>query len=235
MQPSTRVFALLTLLFSASIASAGDPVSESWQRKTRESLGLLQRGEYEKSLKISRGVVRDMFNRLGPGNAETRSFGVALTHKALALAGLGRKEEARWDWHSALNLYPELAQTDLSPFGEPGRFLLANAEMRKHTEARPDQRQPLAANVTAPKLKKRVEPRYPGGAYSFGVSGLTVIEVLIDREGRVSSPLVLKALPAPTITWAALEALRQWKFEPGRIDGQPVDVVFNVTINFKLR
>lgn len=226
---------LLSLVFTIS-AAAGDPVSESWQKKTRQSIELLKRGDYNASLKISTGVVKDMVYRLGPGTTETQSFAIALTHKALGLAGLERKDEALWNWHIALNLYPGLAKTDLSPYGEPGRFLLANTELRKSESIqRLAGGKPLTADMTAPVVKKRVNPTYPEAALNFRVSGLTVIEVLIDRNGNVASPLVLKSLPAPTVTYAALEALRQWKFEPGRIKGEPVDVVFNVTLNFKLR
>jgi TonB family protein len=229
-----RVLTLSTLLFVAAVASADDPVSQAWQKMTRESVELLKRGDYNGSLKISQRVIRAMVDRLGAGTAETQSFGIALTHKALALAGLGRKEEALWEWHVALNLYPGLAKTDLSPFGEPGRFLSSNAELRKRDNIRRIVPGESPADVTAPVIRKRVEPQYPGGAYSFGVSGVTVVELLIERNGKVSSPLVMKSLPAPTITYSILNALRQWKFEPGRINGQPADVIFNVSFDFKL-
>jgi len=232
---SMRVLALLALLFSASVASAADPVSESWQKKTRANIQRLERGEHAAALKVANGVVRDMFYRLGPGTTETQSFSIALTHKALALAGLGRKDEALWNWHIALNLYPGLAKTDLSKFGEAGKLLLANTELRKRDDVQRIVEGQTPANVTAPVLKKRVTPTYPEAAWQFGVSGITVVEVLVDRDGNIRSPLVLKALPAPTITYATLEALRQWKFEPGRLDGQPVDMVFNLTVNFTRR
>jgi protein TonB len=229
----TRALALPFVLLVGGAAMASDPVSESWQKKTREGIALLKRGDYNASLKLSQGVIRDMLERLGPGDAETRSFGIVLTHKALALAGLGRRDEALWEWHVALNLYPGLAKADLSPYGEPGKFLLANTELRKREDVlRADRR---TANVKPPVAKKRVEPQYPGGAQSFRVSGDTVVEVIIDAQGNVSSPLVVKSLPAPTITYTALDALRRWKFEPGRVDGKPVNVVFNVTFNYSLR
>lgn len=231
---ATRGFILSVLLLVARPGVAQDHVSEGWQRKTRESIQLLKRGDYKASLKLSQAVIRDMADRLGPGDRETQSFGIALTHKALALAGLGRKDEALWEWHVALNLYPGLAKADLAPFGAPGEFLLANTELRKPTEI-PRVRHPAPPNMTPPAATKRVEPAYPRGARYFAVSGITIVELLIDREGRVSSPVVLKALPAPTITYAALDALRRWRFEPGKIDGQPTDVVFNVTFNYKLR
>jgi TonB family protein len=221
-------------MFVASGAIASDPVSESWQKKTRESVGLLKRGEYKASLKLSERVIRDMADRLGPGDSEKQSFGIALTHKALALAGLGQEDEALWYWHIALNLYPGLAKADLAPYGKPGEFLRSHADLRKPAEI-PRLPYPVTPNITVPVVKKRVDPKYPIGAQAFAVSGITIVEVLVSRDGKLSSPVVLKELPAPTITYAALEALRRWTFEPATIDGQPTDIIFNVTFNYKLR
>jgi TonB family protein len=235
MARSTHVFALLALLFSASIAAADDRITEYWQRKTRESVDLLKRGEYERSLRISQHVVSDMLDRLGPGEGSMHTFGIALTHKALALAGLGRNDEALWEWHVALNLYPELVKADFSSFGEPGKFLLSSSELKKPSGMARTSGKPLTPNMTAPVVKKRYEPEYPAGARYFGVSGITIVEVVITTDGFVAQPLVLKALPAPTITYATLASLRRWRFEPGTIDGRPVNVIFNVTFNYRLR
>ncbi|HYO78464.1 MAG TPA: energy transducer TonB [Thermoanaerobaculia bacterium] len=235
MSRTARALTLTAMMFVASVVAASDAaITEDWQKKTRQSLELLKRGEYNASLKLSERVIRDMADHLGPGDRETRSFGIALTHKALALAGLQREDEARWYWHIALNLYPALAKFDLVPFGKPGEFLLAHTELRKPAEI-PRLPYPPTANMTAPRPKKRVEPKYPLGARYFDVSGITIVEVLITRDGKVSSPHVLKALPAPTLMYATLDALRHWTFEPATSDGQPTDVVFNLTFNYKLR
>jgi TonB family protein len=44
---------------------------------------------------------------------------------------------------------------------------------------------------------------------------------------------VLKPLPFG-LDQAAVDAVRRWKFKPGTLNGQPVDVIFNLTVNFKL-
>ncbi|MFL6247250.1 MAG: energy transducer TonB [Thermoanaerobaculia bacterium] len=56
---------------------------------------------------------------------------------------------------------------------------------------------------------------------------------MITKEGKVTAPYVLQPLSAPTLTYTSLEALRKWRFAPGRLNGEPVEVVFNMTINFK--
>jgi len=58
------------------------------------------------------------------------------------------------------------------------------------------------------------------------------VEVMIDRTGAVTGAHILKALPYG-LGEAAVEAVRQWKFKPGTLNGMPVDVIFNLTVNFK--
>lgn len=73
------------------------------------------------------------------------------------------------------------------------------------------------------------------GARYFHVTGPAIFESVIDKNGSVRDIEVLRALPSAPLTYCALEALRQWKFKPATIDGQPVEVLFNLTFNFKMR
>ena len=71
---------------------------------------------------------------------------------------------------------------------------------------------------------------------TFGVSDIAiVIQAVIDKEGNVRDIEVKRAPPTATLTFAALEALRQWKFHPATVDGKAIDVAFNLTANFKLK
>ena len=79
-----------------------------------------------------------------------------------------------------------------------------------------------------------MEPEFPRGAQAFGVTGVLIVEVVIDRTGRVTSPHVLKPLAAPTLSYAALEAVKQWRFEPGRIGGESVPGICNLSVNYKI-
>jgi TonB family protein len=172
---------------------------------------------------------------LGPGDSAAYVFGIVVTHKALANAGLGNRDDALWYWHTALGLFPRLAEADLSMFGEAGTFLKEHPPEATRDSSTNRPVVSTAPNVAPPRLLKRVEPQYPAGARTFDVAGILIVEVIIDKEGRVTAPRVRRALPAPTLSYAALEALRQWRFEPGRMGGEPVDVLFNLTVNFKLR
>lgn len=69
----------------------------------------------------------------------------------------------------------------------------------------------------------------------FRITGALVVEVMITENGTVSSSRVVTALPAPTLSDAALEAIRKWRYEPGTRDGKPVPVPLIVKVTFKLK
>ncbi|MEA2337029.1 MAG: hypothetical protein QOE82_1036, partial [Thermoanaerobaculia bacterium] len=85
----------------------------------------------------------------------------------------------------------------------------------------------------APVVTYKVDPIYPEEARRERISGIVIIETVIDRNGVVKDVTVLKPLPAG-LSEAAVDAVKQWTFKPGTLDGQPVDVIFNLTVNFKL-
>lgn len=221
------IAAAFTVAFALTVSASETTVR--WTQQLKESVELLKSNQHERALKLNNRLVAEMVEQLGPGDGATAAFALALTHKALAHAGLGQKDDALWHWHTVTSLYPKLADDDLSMFGEAGRFLMANRT--------PD---PNAANTTkkgdatSPKLLKRVEPRFPEGARLFGVAGLLVVEVLVDRDGHISQPKILQPLPAPTLSYSALSAIRRWKFTPAKVAGEPVPFIFRLAVNFKI-
>jgi TonB family protein len=91
----------------------------------------------------------------------------------------------------------------------------------------------VGGDVKAPIVVSRVEPAYSEEARKARVSGIVIVEAMIDKEGNVTDVNVLKPLPFG-LDQAAIDAVKQWKFKPAMKDGQPVDVAFNLTVNFKL-
>jgi len=79
----------------------------------------------------------------------------------------------------------------------------------------------------------KVEPQYPEVARKARISGIVIVECTISKNGDVTDVHVLKPLPFG-LDQAAVDAVRRWKFRPGTLNGQPVDVLFNLTVNFKL-
>lgn len=90
--------------------------------------------------------------------------------------------------------------------------------------------------VQPPKVKKRVEPHFPESALSSmgpNRNVFVIVESVISSTGCVRSIRILEQSPYPAMNGAAVMAIAQWTFTPGYLDGKPVDVLFNLTINFK--
>ena len=86
--------------------------------------------------------------------------------------------------------------------------------------------------MTPPKVLTRVEPIYPPEAREAKVGGVVVVEALVDETGVVRETRLVKSQPMG-LGEAAVTAVRQWTFTPAMKDGNPIAVMFNVTINFK--
>ncbi len=218
-----RRFAVLALLLFAVSA----PAQIDWNLALEESTSALSSGQYMKAYVIDDRVLEDMLLRLGTDDPAL--FTTFLVHKAAALAGLGREDEARWYWGYAQFLDEDVADSaEVAALGRAGEILKRMAP-RTFADAKR-----VGGVVKAPVAIKRVEPKYPEKARLLRISGIVILECTIDKSGVVRDGRVLKGLPAPTMAYAALEAVRRWQFQPATVDGEPVNVFFNLTINFKL-
>ncbi len=91
----------------------------------------------------------------------------------------------------------------------------------------------VGGDVKPPVIINRVEPVYTEVARKAAISGLVILEVIIDRAGTVKDAHVLKPLPFG-LDQAAIEAVRKWTFRPGSLNGRPVDVIYTLTVNFRV-
>lgn len=100
---------------------------------------------------------------------------------------------------------------------------------------KPVRREPIrvGGNVQESKLIKRIEPVYPELAKRARVSGVVILQVTVDEEGSVSDIRVLKG--HPLLDEEAIRAVRQWKYSPTLLNGEPVPVIATVTVIFNLR
>jgi len=87
-----------------------------------------------------------------------------------------------------------------------------------------------AGGSIVPRKTHDVPPVYPEEAKVAGVGGVVILEIRIDGDGSVVDAAVLKSIPM--LDQAAQEAVLQWKYEPMLLNGEPVDVIMTVTINF---
>jgi protein TonB len=91
----------------------------------------------------------------------------------------------------------------------------------------------LHAGITAPRKIVDVAPVYPSIAQVARKEGVVILETVIDAHGTVQSVRVLRSVPL--LDDAAVTAVRQWRFTPALLNGEPVPVVMTVTVNFKLQ
>ena len=87
---------------------------------------------------------------------------------------------------------------------------------------------------TQPEEVDRVVPRYPAAARREGVAGAVVIRGIVRRDGRFDVVEIIKDLPYG-LGEAARDAVRRWRFRPATFRGEPIDVYYTVTVNFRLQ
>ena len=87
---------------------------------------------------------------------------------------------------------------------------------------------------TQPEEIDRVVPRYPSAARRRGVSGPVVIRGIVRKDGAIDNVEIIKDLPHG-LGEAARDAVEKWRFRPATFRGDPIDVYYTVTVNFRLQ
>ena len=206
-------FAVALLSCASFAASARTVTIDDWHRDQASIETQLQQKQYAAARNASIKLTNQMLDRLGAGADAIRLLADTVSLRASAEEGLGNADDAKW--------YQQVAAVL-----DPPRKALANKD--------PDS--PLARAVLsspaikAPEVIRRREPVRPGIIAATGAAQV-VARVVIDVDGVVRQPGIV-ASPAPTISYAALEAVRQWRFRPGTSEGKPVPVIFSLTITF---
>jgi protein TonB len=94
------------------------------------------------------------------------------------------------------------------------------------------QRVRVSQGVTEGLLMKKVQPSYPPLARSARIQGTVVLQALIGKDGTIQN---LRAVSGhPMLTPAAIDAVRQWRYKPYFLNGEPVEVDTQITVNFTL-
>jgi protein TonB len=134
---------------------------------------------------------------------------------------------------------PESGAADLAPALNGGQvsandalgggLVAGNAKQ----PAAPSAPLPVGGDVKQAHLISSVPPTYPTIAKTQHVQGEVRIDALVDATGKVSS---MKVVSGPVLLHqAAMDALRQWKYQPAMLDGKPVPMHLTVTVQFRLQ
>ncbi len=105
----------------------------------------------------------------------------------------------------------------------------------------PDQGQPGVSSLTGGSESPKsipvplyvVQPEYTQQAREAKVSGVVLVNLVVDEQGRPQNVHILRGL-GDGLDEKAVEAVKQYKFKPAMVDGTPVPVTLNVEVNFKL-
>jgi len=162
------------------------------------------------------------FPSVAPGNyvLEAKLAGFRTLRQDIALRTAG-------DWDRAITLQ----------VGELSEKIIVSAErVAAPTGASQAPPAPLrvGGNIRAPRRLHHVEPVYPASMREAGREGVVTVEAVIDAEGSVASARVLSADVHPDFAIAAVDAVRQWKYDPTLLNGVPVEVRMTVSVEFTL-
>ena len=91
----------------------------------------------------------------------------------------------------------------------------------------------VSEGVLEAQLVSRIEPQYPTIAVETKTQGTVRLRAIISRDGRITSLEVLSG--HPFLVKAALDAVRQWRYRPTLLNGEPVEVETSITVVFVLR
>ncbi|MCU0231898.1 MAG: energy transducer TonB, partial [Acidobacteria bacterium] len=93
----------------------------------------------------------------------------------------------------------------------------------------------VAGEIEPPTLLEKIEPVYPPTARKEGRQGKVIIQAVIDTQGHVRAPTLLKVPEGcEDLAAAVVDAVSRWKYAPATRNGVPVTAYFTVVINFKL-
>jgi periplasmic protein TonB len=134
---------------------------------------------------------------------------------------------------------PQIEGPDLNPTGDsPGPAISFSQpklvappveDVRKSAQKLPLK---LSEGVVGAQLISRIEPRYPPLALQTRTQGTVRLQAIISSDGRITSLVVLSG--HPLLVQAALDAVRQWRYRPTMLDGEPVEVETTITVVFQL-
>ena len=86
--------------------------------------------------------------------------------------------------------------------------------------------------MQAAKIVAQPQPLYPALARQARIQGNVVLHAIIDKDGRVGQLEVVSG--HPLLVQSALDAVKQWRYQPTQLNGDPVEVDTTITVTFVL-
>ena len=214
-----------------------------WKDRATLIEGLLRKGDFKHGESAANSLIRDITRKITGGPDAGRILAMPLALRALARVGLKREGDALWDYQMTAVLWPGMRSVQLSTYGPTGVRL---AELVAAAAATPevfgsessiqpsDPDAPQARKeITEPRALERSEIEFPEALNRVMKQGQVTIDLRIDATGRLVSPTIRSGAPQNALfLFSAMEGVRAWRFEPARLDGEPVTVFYSLTVNF---
>jgi TonB family protein len=89
--------------------------------------------------------------------------------------------------------------------------------------------------VQVAKLTTQVEPVYPATLQAQGVEGTVLLAAIISKDGTPLSLTPLNTAVDPAFLSAATDAVSEWRYKPTLLNGEPIEVMTTITVDFKLQ
>jgi TonB family protein len=144
-----------------------------------------------------------------------RAIETGRRHLAETSAGVEERNASRKLVCLARASFPEELPDPLGPDGTPVPPLRVDKQIQR------------------PEIVGQVAPEYTPEAREKRVTGVVVVETLIDREGCVRNARVLKGLPYG-LDESTIAAVKSWTFNPATLNGEPVKVYYVLTVNYQV-
>jgi TonB family protein len=157
---------------------------------------------------------------------------------AIDVSAAGRQLEVHTDTTPATDTTTPAVQPDATASMPPvSQTEPQPAVVMPPTNAAPGNQTTVYAAVppggTQPEEVDRVVPRYPIMARRANVAGAVVVRGIVRHDGTIDNVEIIKDLP-DGLGEAAREAVQQWRFRAATYRGEPIDVYYTVTVNFRL-
>jgi TonB family protein len=227
-------------------------------------LGLARALEGLERFELAIGVVRDAAEALGddplaakaylelgdlllarhhPGDVEEaeQAFGRVTrgSDRAAALSGMAVVRLRQRRYLEAVEAAREVLRADVhGPVGRQARVALCLARNAGSVPGPAAESSDSPRRVEGPVEKPRKlyapPPRYSENARRARTHGMVIFEAILDGEGCITSVHILKRLDRD-LDGNALEAVKNWAFEPAKLDGKPVKVYYTLTVTFEVQ
>jgi TonB family protein len=207
---------------------------EKWLPRLFEWLAK-QEGELE--VEDANQLPRNMANSCGQALMDTQKGNTVFYRVALR-----RKDDSRLSAVSSAGYFAlvqgafrrlDCKSLGLQPTKPRARSVVGpreQSDLTKDVQGTPPTRVKVGGNVQKAKLTERVQPKYPDEALQNRIAGIVRLHVILEKDGTVKRVEVVSG--HPLLVQAAGDAVKQWRYQPTTLNGEPVEVDTTVDVMF---